>query len=422
MKHPSQPIIQHLFQASSLEDVPRQQLESFVEEYPCFGFARYLLSHKLRTENDDQFTKQTQKTSLYFSNPFWLQWLLENMPVATDGPGQPLAVEQPVTFEEASTLEWESREQVPISAEEEVAFGVPFLAEDPTPPPSVEAPHATEESIIAEQSIPTEEFIPAEQSNPAEQSVPAEEPGTIGAHLEADTPVPVAEEPGVETNQPSEEPGYSAAELLLTSIEEAKGLRESLQRINEDFHDAPTEEPIQDIEPPFILEEGSIPDNGISPVDGVQETDSSITDSPAFNPAPVEITITQSTAAVPEITFEPYHTIDYFASQGIRLTLEENPSDSLGRQLKSFTDWLKVMRRLPQKEREFVPDRAAEQTIQTFAAHSVEGKEVVTETMAEVLAKQGMTERARLVYEKLSLLNPEKRAYFAAKIEHLNIH
>ncbi len=125
-------------------------------------------------------------------------------------------------------------------------------------------------------------------------------------------------------------------------------------------------------------------------------------------------------AAEPALVFEPYHTIDYFASQGIKLTLEENPVDSLGKQLKSFTDWLKVMRRLPQKDKEVIPDRAAEQAIQSFAAHSIEGRDVVTETMAEVLAKQGMRERARVVYEKLSLLNPGKSAYFAAKIEQLN--
>jgi hypothetical protein len=125
-------------------------------------------------------------------------------------------------------------------------------------------------------------------------------------------------------------------------------------------------------------------------------------------------------AAEPALVFEPYHTIDYFASQGIKLTLEENPADSLGKQLKSFTDWLKVMRRLPQKDKEVIPDRVAEQAIQSFAAHSIEGRDVVTETMAEVLAKQGMRERARVVYEKLSLLNPEKSAYFAAKIEQLN--
>ena len=77
--------------------------------------------------------------------------------------------------------------------------------------------------------------------------------------------------------------------------------------------------------------------------------------------------------------------------------------------------------RLPQKNREVIPDRLAEQAVQDFAAHSIEGKEVLTEAMAEVLAKQGMRQRARAVYEKLSLLNPEKRAYFAAKIEQLNI-
>ena len=79
------------------------------------------------------------------------------------------------------------------------------------------------------------------------------------------------------------------------------------------------------------------------------------------------------------------------------------------------------MRRLPQKNKELVPDRLAEQAVQDFAAHSIEGKEVLTEAMAEVLAKQGMRQRARAVYEKLSLLNPEKSAYFAAKIEQLNI-
>ena len=69
-----------------------------------------------------------------------------------------------------------------------------------------------------------------------------------------------------------------------------------------------------------------------------------------------------------------------------------------------------------------MPDQVAEQTIQTIAAHSVVGKEVVTETMAEVLAKQGMPERAKALYEKLSLLDPDKKAYFATKIEQLNSH
>src|SRR5580658_7080715 len=104
------PAIQHLFQVSTLEAVSRGQLEKFVEEYPCFGFGHYLLSRKLRAENADQFLTATQKTSLYFSNPFWLQWMLENAPEPekkysptqdhTSEPA-PLYTEEPIQDEEA---------------------------------------------------------------------------------------------------------------------------------------------------------------------------------------------------------------------------------------------------------------------------------------------------------------------------------
>jgi len=50
------------------------------------------------------------------------------------------------------------------------------------------------------------------------------------------------------------------------------------------------------------------------------------------------------------------------------------------------------------------------------AIHSIENKEVITEAMAEVFEKQGMNGKAVEVYQKLSLLNPAKSTYFAAKI------
>jgi hypothetical protein len=317
-------------------------LEKFVEEYPCFGFGHYLLSRKLRGENADQFLAATRKTSLYFSNPFWLQWMLEN-------------------------------------------------AGSPVHPP--ESAHAG--SPVHDIEPP---FVLDETDRPGEFEAPA---------LDHEGPA-------------------SAAELLLESIENARALRESLQKIDEDLQlrngqpppaDLPQsadaeksspeklvpEEPIQDEEPAFILDEPHQSEPAPAPV--------------VVAESPTPTVIADST-----LIFEPMHTIDYFASQGIRLSPDENPTDTLGRQLKSFTEWLRTMRRLPQKDREIIPDRAAEQTVQNFAAHSIEGKEPVTETMAEVLAKQGMPERARIVYEKLSLLNPDKSAYFAAKIEQLNIH
>ena len=46
------------------------------------------------------------------------------------------------------------------------------------------------------------------------------------------------------------------------------------------------------------------------------------------------------------ITFEPMHMVDYFASQGIKLSEEVQPADKLGKQLKSFTEWLKTMKKV----------------------------------------------------------------------------
>jgi hypothetical protein len=119
------------------------------------------------------------------------------------------------------------------------------------------------------------------------------------------------------------------------------------------------------------------------------------------------------------IVFAPYHMIDYFASQGIKLVQEDQPADHFGRQLKSFTDWLKVMKRLPVQPGSEKTDEREADRIRHFAAHSIEERDVLTESMAEVLAKQGMYENAIALYHKLSLIYPPKSAYFASRIEQL---
>ena len=122
-----------------------------------------------------------------------------------------------------------------------------------------------------------------------------------------------------------------------------------------------------------------------------------------------------------EPVFEPYHTIDYFASQGIKLRLEDLANDKFGRQLKSFTDWLRSMKRIGPVKADDLPETTPNDAIiQKDAEESVETSEVDTEAMAEVWIKQGKTARAIAIYHKLSLLNPSKSHYFAAKIEQLN--
>jgi len=120
-----------------------------------------------------------------------------------------------------------------------------------------------------------------------------------------------------------------------------------------------------------------------------------------------------------ELSFQPYHTVDYFASQGIKFIPEEKPTDRFGKQLKSFTEWLKAMKRLPQSEVPGSTDKVSEQKVEQMAEHSIDAGEIITETMAEVWIKQGNKEKAVETYNKLSLLNPDKSAYFASLAEQL---
>ena len=136
--------------------------------------------------------------------------------------------------------------------------------------------------------------------------------------------------------------------------------------------------------------------------------------------APIKITLRDMGAPVDEHApaFEPMHLVDYFASQGIKLSDEVQTADKLGKQLKSFTEWLKTMKKI------HIPDSEANASIsdiaiQALAAKSNKEGEIVTEAMAEVLVQQGKAAKAIEVYQKLSLLNPSKSAFFAAKIEQL---
>lgn len=155
---------------------------------------------------------------------------------------------------------------------------------------------------------------------------------------------------------------------------------------------APVEEKSPEISAPVVLEQPALPAD--QPKQTVQEEQ--------------------------DLVFEPYHTIDYFASQGIKLKAEDLAKDKFGRQLKSFTDWLRSMKRIAPVQDDQPLQPPTDDSIVRNAEESVETSEVETEAMAEVWIKQGKPARAIAIYNKLSLLNPSKSHYFAAKIEQLN--
>ena len=78
------------------------------------------------------------------------------------------------------------------------------------------------------------------------------------------------------------------------------------------------------------------------------------------------------------------------------------------RELSEFSQWLLALRR---------PDDIIDE--KRIDASISPGGAAISETLAQILEKQGHNDKAIEMYEKLQLINPEKSAYFEALIEKL---
>ena len=202
-------------------------------------------------------------------------------------------------------------------------------------------------------------------------------------------------------------------------------------------HNFPTSIPIeaQVAEIPKEVELSSIPQNlnqltlkpsshfneGNTPLENDVDSEDEMLPDQMIAPFQFKLSLNTSDITEDKITFEPLHTSDYFASLGIKLSGRALNSDKFDKQLKSFTEWLKDMKKLQPEQIPLQSDQA-DLSIQQLAEASNLETEVETEAMAEVLIQQGKIQKAINVFKKLSLLNPSKSTYFAAKIDQLKEH
>jgi hypothetical protein len=464
MQYHIQTLVKHLFDKDSFEQVTEQELKQFTEDYPYAAVGQFLYAKKLKESGSYSYEQQSEQASLYFHNTLWLRWQLEQkeetpaLPVRVEEQAQPgfrIVVQmpkteqpiQPVTEQpaaaEGSIAEQEEKslqvnedgslvekeevvtEQEPDAIREEAiaetasAVAIAETSQLAEESPAAEAPanavSITEEALIAPANGNSEE----EAGKEVDEIVPAVE--VTKAELETtelqDDIVPAVDITKVEMEV------TAVADDIVPAVEIAPEEIAALQPV-----DTGTVEKAQ---PPaeIAIEEQLVEENNeiipaaepggytalpphAFPIPGEQAK-------PAPTDAPAVVTQEgKATVDLGEPVFESYHTIDYFASQGIKL-LQEELKDKLGKQLKSFTDWLRSMKRIGPPESNTSLDDVTNQSIQRIAEHSIEEKEVLTEAMAEVWAKQGNNDKAIRVYEKLSLLNPAKSPYFAGRIEQL---
>lgn len=411
MKLTQEKALLHLTGNTSLEPLRVEALEKLVNEYPFFSPGQYLFSAKLKKEDHPLATAQAAKTALYFSNPLWLQFQLDN--------------QEDVGIDEAPKKEFDTallRSIHQKDKEWDELIGLPKLDETlESAEQSLTAPILPNPDI----EIPTIESV-KEMMRGID---PISTPNTI---------IPVLRERPTEIYREDfkEEPALPQAQHDSQNEPEFIVPTSRFPKPDNEIPDKPFEglpEPVEGEQTPFMpvfsaLEATNIREEEESPA---PEPESELP--PAFqqkSDAKIASILSESLEAFKkpivaedklDILVEPekLHTVDYFASQGIHIDLAKIPQDKLTTKLRKFTDWLKDMKQLNPNPIDLGTSVESELAVAENALVSNQSKEILTETMAEVLAKQGQIDKAIQLYIKLSFSNPEKTAYFAAKIQQL---
>lgn len=360
---------------ANLDEVPVGELFQLVNDYPYFSVAHFFLSKKLEEEKNRNFKEQLQKTVLYFNNPFWLHYQLTPIENAIK------------IINKNQVVEEETKPLLKRVIEEEI--------ENFSKQSATTTLNKVEELEEKKQHT---NFAPNIQ-------IPSYERVT-------EIVTKIHENSNIDTQKVNEK---VETEIVTKNIISPSITSFALQATEEGANEKNMEKdeslPQKNEIAEEVIEEKNVETN----TEIAEEKIAAILkEQLAEFKKPVEQT------AELEIETEPYHTVDYFASQGIKPDFANNQQDKLSKQLRKFTDWLREMKNNTVSEDDDLgTDPELENAIQGIAQTSNEAKEIVTETMAEVLEKQGKLDKAIQLYIKLSFLNPDKSTYFAAKIQKL---
>lgn len=381
----------HLTGKSALVDLKMETIEKLVNEYPYFSPGQYLFSAKLKNEDHPLAASQAVKTALFFPNPHWLQYQLDSI--------------NEVAIDEAPRNEMDTAILRSIYQKDkewdEVINPVSTIEAIPKEEPSTEI----EEEPIS-QWKPKLESLPIEQSEVASTLI--EQPEVKQTSLSIPTIESIrAMMKGIDgsASAPIIEPEEPKTEVIIDHKEETVPFMPVFSAIaSSDLH----EEQEYSDEPETKT---TLPDQ--------EKSDAKIASILSAQFAEFKKPLKQDAQLELENSQEKLHTIDYFASQGIQIDLSQIPQDKLTTKLRRFTDWLKDMKNHSPNPSDLGTSPESEKKAAETALISNESKEILTETMAEVLVKQGQVDKAIQLFIKLSFSNPEKSAYFAEKIQQL---
>ncbi len=413
MKFTQEKALLHLTGKSTLDDLKMESIEKLVSEYPFFSPGQYLFSAKLRKEDHPLAAAQAIKTALFFSNPHWLQFQLDSINETRIDEAPKLEMDTALLRSiHQKDKSWDEMIN-PSPIEENINTSNEVFPEDPSEP-QIQSIEEEKESISTENYWHPAEMSPANEQEPNLTPIPTSEitiptietvrrlmRGIDGTNNEIEKTVDIEEPIAAST----------PFETIPENLVEPTPSNESIEFLPVFSAIAAAElQPEQDF--------SEQPENN-TPLPDQAKSDAKIASILSAQLAEFKKPIDQEAQLEIDTQQEKLHTIDYFASQGIQIDLSKIPQDKLTTKLRKFTDWLKDMKNHHPNPTDLGTSPELEKKVAETALVSNESKEILTETMAEVLVKQGQIDKAIQLFIKLSFSNPEKSAYFAAKIQQL---
>lgn len=405
-------MINTILQKSSIDECGLHELQSLARQYPYFAPFHLMLAEKIKTLDESLYEYQLEKASLYVHNPLWLDYQVLKIKPCIE------TIYAPDVLENNNSDDSESFQNDSLTTEinnEEITDGVQDENKMVSGFPEVENPSSENIFGIEDEKLVNEETInDIESETLVQDKIEIEEINK--EKINDNTFSAFSEEVNAEDEKLEKESDPGAGE---EKISEANTFEQPVEN-----NDQLEELNIEEKEIPVVVQkelvttmESDYDEEAHYDIPLEDEEKENQEDGPSFNFPQLKIEPLKETGG--DLLFEPFHTVDYFASQGIKTITEDKPKDRLSLQLKSFTEWIKSMKKLPTGEIENNLDEGSEEKIQLLATDSIADRAVFTEAMAEVWLKQGNNEKALEIYQKLSLQNPAKSPYFAAKIESL---
>ena len=396
----------HLTGQTDLSKIQESTLHQMATEYPYFAPVHLFLAEKWHTTNAAQFETAAQKANLYFTNPYWLHFQLNSQTDSKEMQDSGISLETIIHQTNQPNYkglqEVKARELTAVQTQEQPVDDPLLMEASETSSPEIPVEQAAiANSISNDFSIPTIEKV-KEMMRGIDKQPQIESTDSLPAGI-------IAVAPELSTVSPSQETIHEEApfqpEMLPITTPETD--------VEED-HEAPSD---VEIDEEYLENEAFIPAESYDESTATVESNAKISSLLSGQLADFKKPVTdEDQLGLPK---DPMHTIDYFASQGIKIDLSQIPQDKLTTHLRRFTDWLKYMKSENPNPVDLGTRKDLEEAVELIAQTSNESKEVLTESMADVLQKQGQIDKAIQLYIKLSFLNPEKSAYFAAKIQHL---